>query len=174
MNNTFRIILLGIFVAQSLVLYIIEGFIPIPFIAPGAKLGLANLITIIALYSLPRKKDVFFIVLLRIILSAAFAGGINTLLYSIAGGVCSLLSMLLLQKTRLFSLFGISAAGGIFHNVGQVIVAACIVENIHIFLYLPVLSLAGAGTGILLGIIATFTLQHIKKLPLIKRLHTLS
>ena len=60
MNNTFRIILLGIFVAQSLVLYIIEGFIPIPFIAPGAKLGLANLITIIALYSLPRKKRCLF------------------------------------------------------------------------------------------------------------------
>lgn len=77
MNKTFHLIILSLFVAQSLVLYIVEGMLPVPFIAPGAKLGLANLITVIALYALPRKRDVALILLLRIILSTAFGGGIN-------------------------------------------------------------------------------------------------
>lgn len=77
MNKTLRLIVLGLFVAQSLVLYIIEGMLPVPFIAPGAKLGLANLITVIALYSLKRKQDVALILILRILLSTAFGGGVN-------------------------------------------------------------------------------------------------
>lgn len=174
MNNTFRLVLIGIFVAQSLVLYIIEGLLPVPFIAPGAKLGLANLITVIALYTLPKKKDVALILFLRILLSTTFAGGINAFFYSVCGAIFSFGGMALLQKTHRFSLFGVSAAGGIFHNIGQLLVAACIVENLHLFLYTPVLTLTGTGTGILIGIIAAFTLQHLKKLPLFKRLKTFS
>ena len=74
MNKTFRIIVLGLFVAQSLVLYIVEGMLPVPFIAPGAKLGLANLITVIALYALRRKRDVALILGVRLILAAALGG----------------------------------------------------------------------------------------------------
>lgn len=170
MNKTFRIIILGLFVAQSLVLYVVEGFIPVPFIAPGAKLGLANLITVIALYALPRKRDVCLILFLRILLSTAFAGGINALLYSVSGALFSLLSMTLLQRTGRFSLIGVSAAGGIFHNFGQLVVASMVVENIKIMLYLPILSVAGAGTGILIGITSVFTLRHLQKLPIYKRL----
>ena len=85
MNKTFHLIILSLFVAQSLVLYIVEGMLPVPFIAPGAKLGLANLITVIALYALPRKRDVALILLLRIILSTAFGGGINAFFYSYPG-----------------------------------------------------------------------------------------
>ncbi|MCI1820820.1 MAG: Gx transporter family protein [Megasphaera sp.] len=170
MHKTFHLIILGLFVAQSLVLYIIEGMIPVPFIAPGAKLGLANLITVIALYSLPRKRDVCLILLLRIILSTAFAGGINAFLYSIAGASFSLACMIVLKKTGKFSVIGVSAAGGIFHNLGQVIIASIIVENIKIMLYLPILSIAGVGTGILIGITALFTLRHLTNLPIYQRL----
>ena len=77
MKKTFHIIILGLFIAQSLVLYIVEGMLPVPFIAPGAKLGLANLITVIALYALPRKRDVCLILLVRIILAIGLGGGIN-------------------------------------------------------------------------------------------------
>ena len=90
MNKTFHLIILSLFVAQSLVLYIVEGMLPVPFIAPGAKLGLANLITVIALYALPRKRDVALILLLRIILSTAFGGGINAFFYSVSGAALSL------------------------------------------------------------------------------------
>lgn len=170
MNKTLRLIVIGLFVAQSLVLYIIEGMLPVPFIAPGAKLGLANLITVIALYSLRRKRDVALILLLRILLSTAFGGGINAFFYSVSGAALSFIAMVLLMKSKRFSLMGVSAAGGIFHNLGQLIVAVSVVQNAKLFLYLPVLSVAGVGTGILIGITAYFTLDHLKKLPLYRKL----
>lgn len=170
MNKTLRLIVLGLFVAQSLVLYIIEGMLPVPFIAPGAKLGLANLITVIALYSLKRKQDVALILILRILLSTAFGGGINAFFYSLSGASLSFVAMVLLMKSHHFSLIGVSAAGGIFHNLGQVIVAAMVVQNMKIMLYLPILSVAGVGTGILIGITAYVTLNHLRKLPLYQKL----
>lgn len=173
MQKTFHLIILGLFIAQSLVLYVVEGMLPVPFIAPGAKLGLANLITVIALYSLPHKRDVCLILLVRIILSTAFGGGINAFFYSLAGAAFSLGIMLVLQKTGKFSLIGVSTAGGIFHNLGQVIVASLVVQNIKIMLYLPILSVAGTGTGILIGITALFTLRHLQKLPIYKKMQSL-
>ena len=162
MKKTFHIIILGLFIAQSLVLYVVEGMLPVPFIAPGAKLGLANLITVIALYALPRKRDVCLILLVRIILATAFGGGINAFLYSVAGAAFSLGAMMVLQKTGKFSIIGVSTAGGIFHNLGQVIVASLVVE--------PILAVAGTGTGILIGITAIFTLRHLKRLPIYRRM----
>lgn len=173
MQKTFHLIILGLFIAQSLVLYVVEGMLPVPFIAPGAKLGLANLITVIALYSLPHKRDVCLILLVWIILSTAFGGGINAFFYSLAGAAFSLGIMLVLQKTGKFSLIGVSTAGGIFHNLGQVIVASLVVQNIKIMLYLPILSVAGTGTGILIGITALFTLRHLQKLPIYKKMQAL-
>ena len=168
MKKTFHIIILGLFIAQSLVLYVVEGMLPVPFIAPGAKLGLSNLITVIALYALPRKRDVCLILLVRIILATAFGGGINAFLYSVAGAAFSLGAMMVLQKKC--SIIGVSTAGGIFHNLGQVIVASLVVENIKIMLYLPILAVAGTGTGILIGITAIFTLRHLKRLPIYRRM----
>ena len=133
MNRTFKSVIIGIFIAQSLVLYLIEGLLPVPFIAPGAKLGLSNLITVIALYTFPRKRDTAYILLGRIILSTAFAGGI-------------------------------------LHNWGQMAIACLIVENAKVLLYLPLLSVAGAGTGILIGITAHFTLNRLKRLPVYARM----
>ena len=173
MNKTFRIIVLALFVAQSLVLYIVEGMLPVPFIAPGAKLGLANLITVIALYALRRKRDVALILGVRLILAAALGGGINAFWYSLAGAVLSFSAMAILMKTGKFSLIGVSAAGGIFHNLGQVIVASLVVVNAKVMLYLPVLAVAGVGTGILIGITALFVLRHLAKLPLYKRIQSI-
>lgn len=173
MNKTFRMIILGLFIAQSLVLYIVEGFLPVPFIAPGAKLGLANLITVIALYALPKKRDAALILVIRVLLASLFGGGINAFWYSVAGAAFSLVSMMVLKKTGLFSIVGVSAAGGIFHNTGQVIIASLVVENAKIMLYLPVLSAAGAGTGILIGITAFFSLRHLAKLPVYRRIQSL-
>ena len=163
MNRTFKSVIIGIFIAQSLVLYLVEGLLPVPFIAPGAKLGLSNLITVIALYTFPRKRDTAYILLGRIILSTAFAGGINAFLYSIAGAVFSFAAMTFLKKTNRFTLIGVSAAG-------QMAIACLIVENAKVLLYLPLLSVAGAGTGILIGITAHFTLNRLKRLPVYARM----
>ena len=94
-------------------------------------------------------------------------------MYSAAGAAFSLVSMIALKRAGRFSLIGVSAAGGVFHNLGQVIVASLVVENIKIMLYLPVLSVAGVGTGILIGVTASFTLAHLRKLPVYKRMQQL-
>lgn len=173
MNKTFRIVFIGLLVSQALALYTIESMIPVPFIAPGAKLGLANLITVIALYILNNKKDVFLIIILRLFLSTIFGGNLSTFMYGAAGAILSYLIMILIKtlgKDKV-SIIGVSASGALFHNVGQLIVASAIVQNIAIMLYLPILSIAGVGTGIFIGITANFVVKHMSKLPYFKGLN---
>jgi len=173
MSKTFRIVFIGLLVSQALALYTIESMIPVPFIAPGAKLGLANLITVIALYTLNNKKDVFLIIILRLLLSTMFGGNLSTFMYGAAGAILSYLVMTCakaLGKDKL-SIIGVSAAGALFHNVGQLIVASAIVQNIAIMLYLPILSIAGVGTGIFIGITANFIVEHMSKLPYFRDLN---
>ncbi len=170
MNKTFRIVFIGLLVSQALALYTIESMIPVPFITPGAKLGLANLITVIALYILKSKKDVFLIIILRLLLSTMFGGNLSTFMYGAVGAILSYSVMIIaksLGKDNL-SIIGVSACGALFHNVGQLIVASIIVKNIAIMLYLPILSIAGVGTGIFIGITANFVVKHMSKLPFLK------
>lgn len=167
MSKTFRIVFIGLLVAQALALYTVESMIPVPFIAPGAKLGLANLITVIALYTLNSKKDVFLIIILRLLLSTMFGGNLSTFMYGATGAILSYFVMICVKtlgKDKL-SIIGVSASGALFHNVGQLIVASAIVQNIAIMLYLPILSIAGVGTGIFIGITANFVVKHMSRLP---------
>lgn len=170
MNKTFRIVFIGLLVSQALALYTIESMIPVPFIAPGAKLGLTNLITVIALYMLEDKKDVLLIIILRLLLSTIFSGNLSTLMYGAAGAIlsyCIMLSVKAIGKDKI-SIIGVSASGAFFHNVGQLIVAAIIVQNIAVMLYLPLLSLAGVSTGVFIGVTSNFIVKHMSKLPYFK------
>lgn len=173
MNKTFRIVFIGLLVSQALALYTVESMIPVPFIAPGAKLGLANLITVVALYTLDSKKDVFLVILLRLLLATMIAGSLSTFIYSVAGAIFSYCAMILIKEILKdnVSIIGVSAAGAFFHNVGQLIVASVIVENIGIMLYLPILSIAGIATGIFIGITSNFIVRHLSKLPYFKNLN---
>lgn len=173
MSKTFRIVFIGLLVAQALALYTIESAIPVPFIAPGAKLGLANLITVIALYTLNSKKDVFLVILLRLSLSTMFGGNLSTFIYGVAGAILSYLAMIFIKTLGRdkVSIIGVSASGALFHNVGQLIVASAMVQNIAIMLYLPILSIAGVGTGIFIGISANFIVKHMSKLPYFRDLN---
>lgn len=166
MNKTFRIVFIGLLVSQALVLYTVESMIPVPFIAPGAKLGLTNLITVIALYTLNNKKDVFLIIMLRLLLSTMFSGNLSTFMYSAAGAILSYFVMILVKEffKDKVSIIGVSASGAFFHNVGQLIIASLIVQNIGVMLYLPLLSAAGLGTGIFIGITSNFVVKHLSKL----------
>lgn len=173
MNKTFRIVFIGLLVSQALTLFIVENMMPPLFITPGAKLGLTNLITVIALYTLGSKKDVFIIILLRLLLSTMFCGNLSTFMYSASGAILSFCIMILfksLGKNKL-SIIGVSASGAFFHNLGQLIVASAIVENIGIMLYLPILSIAGIGTGIFIGITANFVVKHLSKIVYFKDLN---
>lgn len=170
MSKTFRIVFIGLLVSQALALYTIESMIPVPIIAPGAKLGLTNLITVISLYMLEDKRDVLLIIILRLLLSTIFSGNLSTLMYGTAGAIFSYFIMILVKaigKDKI-SIIGVSASGAFFHNVGQLIVAAIIVQNIAVMLYLPLLSLAGVSTGIFIGITSNFIIKHMSKLPYFK------
>lgn len=170
MKKTNKMVYIGLLVAQALVLHIFERAIPVPFITPGAKLGLANLITVIALYTLPKEKDAFIVLFLRIVLGTMFGGNLASFMYSAAGGILSFLAMIFVKNIfkEKVSIIGVSSAGAIFHNVGQILVAAMIVKNIAVTLYLPILSIVSIVTGIFIGITANYMVNHLLKLPMFK------
>ena len=162
MTKTFKTVYLALLIAQSLALFLFEGMLPLPFLAPGAKLGLANLITLLALYTLPRWQDALLVILIRIALATMFGGGPTILMYSLAGGLLSFAVMLMLRHSGRFSILGVSAAGGFAHNLGQLLIASLVIGNPDLLLYLPILGPCGILTGLLLGTCAGLVL---KKLP---------
>lgn len=162
MKTSQKISYCAMLVALAMILSYVEGVIPIHFGVPGMKLGLANLVTVTGLYFL-KPGEVFTIVVLRILLVGFMFGNGMSILYSMAGGVLSLAVMVLMKKKNGFSIAGVSIAGGIAHNIGQVIVAACIVENLKIVYYLPVLLISGTITGMLIGILGGRILDIVKR-----------
>lgn len=165
MNKTRKITVISLLVAQGLILHIIEGMLPIPFIAPGAKLGLTNIITLMSLYLL-NFKEVLLVIILRVILSTIFGGGLSSFLYSITGGILSFLVMYLLKKIGKdnISIISVSVIGAVFHNIGQIIVAGLIIESSKIIIYLPILMIASVGTGIFVGLTSKYLLPFIKRI----------
>lgn len=164
--KTKKIIYIGVLVAQALVLYIFESMIPVPFITPGAKLGLANLIVVIGLYTLDSYRECLWLIFLKLILSTLIMGSLSTFIFALGGTSLSFLAMILTKNIlkEKVSAIGISAIGGVFHNLGQLIVTAFVIKNIGILSYLPFLSIAGIGTGIFIGITANYLLNHMKGL----------
>lgn len=166
MSRLQRIIFISLLVAQGVVIGLVENMIPYPFaFAPGAKLGLANLITIIALFTIP-KKDSFLLIWLRLILTTLLGGTVSTFLYSMSGSLLSYFGMLLVKQLgpKRVSIIGISAAGGFLHNVGQLVTASWIAQSWSVMLYLPVLSFFGILSGIAIGIAANYLLQRVETL----------
>ena len=148
----------GIFVALAFVFSFVEVLIPISLGIPGIKLGLANIVVLTALYAMG-PKEAFFISCVRIVLVGFTFGNMASLLYSLAGGLLSWLVMCLLKKIKGFSMIGVSLAGGISHNIGQIFVAALMLKTTSVMYYLPVLLIAGTITGILIGILGGMLLK---------------
>ena len=140
----------GLFAALAILMGYVEMLIPLPLLVPGMKLGLANVIIVIVLYHMDI-KSAFFISLVRVLMSGLLFQGFAGLLYSLAGALLSLGVMALLKKTGKVSITGVSVMGGVFHNVGQIIVAAAVVENIKMAYYLPFLLVTGVVTGFVIG-----------------------
>lgn len=151
---------MGVFVALAMIFSYIEVLIPFHFGIPGVKLGIANIVTVTALY-LFTSKEAFGISMLRIFLMGILFGNGVSLLYSLAGGVLSFFVMWLGKKSNWFSIMGISIAGAVFHNVGQILAAFFILQNTKIFGYLPVLLMAGIVTGGLIGVVTKQVLQIV-------------
>lgn len=156
-----RVARMGVFVALAMIFSYIEALIPINLGVPGIKLGLANIVIVIGLY-LFLAKDTFLISLVRIILSNLLFGNGLSLIYSLAGGILSFLVMVMLKRTSHFTVIGVSVAGGVFHNVGQIFVAFLILQNMSIIGYLPFLMIAGIITGTLMGFLSLQVIRTIE------------
>ena len=108
--------------------------------------------------------DAFFVLVVRVIMSSIFGGGINAFMYSISGGILSMIAMFLIKKLNLpgVSMIGVSVVGAVFFNVGQLIVSAMVIRNISIFVYLPILMYISLGTGILVGYTSRYITGRLK------------
>lgn len=152
----------GLFAALAILMGYVEMLIPLPLLVPGMKLGLTNVIIVIVLYHMDT-KSAFFISLVRVLMSGLLFQGFAGLLYSLAGALLSLGVMALLKKTGKVSITGVSVMGGVFHNVGQIIVAAAVVENIKMAYYLPFLLVTGVVTGFVIGAVARLALGYLQR-----------
>ncbi|AZP04193.1 Gx transporter family protein [Jeotgalibaca ciconiae] len=163
MNKNKKLIYISLLAAQGVVITLLERSIPFPFaFAPGAKLGLANMVTILALFTLPYKESLT-VVWMRLIISTFLGGTLSTFLYSFAGAFLSFFGMVFVRRLgpSRVSLIGVSATGGILHNVGQLIVASTIAHSFSVMLYLPVLAFTGIFSGIAVGIAANYLMEHV-------------
>lgn len=162
-----RLVFIALFISIALTLNYFERLIPIVNPIPGVKLGLANVVSLVALslFSLP---EVLAIVVIRTILGAAFYGSISALMFSMAGGIMSLLGMWLLLRLKLkqVSTVGISVFGAVCHNFGQVSVAVVILQSAAIYSYLPILLVSSVITGVLTGIVASRTIPYLERFHL--------
>ena len=153
----------GVFTTLALIFSYVETLIPIQFGIPGVKLGLANLIIVIALYRM-KLSEAYLLSIVRVLLAGFIFGNYFSIIYSLAGGLLSLTVMALLRKKGGFSVIGVSIAGGVFHNIGQLIIASVIVETFSVMYYVPVLLIAGLVTGRLIGIASDGMLKRLANL----------
>lgn len=156
---TKRLAKMGLVLALGMILSYIEILVPVIPSVPGVKIGLANALVILLLYSYGPLYGILY-QLLRIVLTALLFGNVFTCIYSLAGAFLSFTGMLLLKKSRFLDIPGISMLGGIAHNLGQLTVAYFFVANTAVLWYLPVLLIAGALSGYLIGIISEILLKR--------------
>ncbi|MCM1256607.1 MAG: Gx transporter family protein [Roseburia sp.] len=153
---------LGMYLALALICSYVESLIPFYFGIPGVKLGLTNIVVVLLLYTLGA-KEAFGVSVMRILLAGFLFGNPFSILYSLSGGILSFLVMYLLKRTKKLKVITVSVAGGLAHNIGQLFVAAFVVENYHVLYYLPVLLIAGFVTGFLIGILSQEIIFRIGK-----------
>ena len=152
-RRTRLITISAMFAALALIFSYVEVLIPIPVPVPGIKLGLANLVILIAIYRMGFKYA-FTINMVRIVAAGLLFSGVFGMIYSLAGGILSIIVMYLLYRTGLFSMVGVSMAGGVCHNLGQLMTACVLLQNTGILSYFSVLLFSGLISGIAIGILA--------------------
>ena len=152
----------AILTALAMIFSYVEAILPFAIGIPGVKLGIANIVVVIALYKYGVKMALT-VNIIRIFISGLLFSGTFGILYSIAGGILSFIAMLIIKKFKCFSIVGVSMTGGVFHNLGQLITAAVLVSNLKIFVYFPVLLFSGLITGIINGIVAGLVLEKLEK-----------
>lgn len=155
---------LGFFLAVALILSYVESLIPITFGIPGIKLGLPNLIVVLLLFGQRYgAKEALLVNGMRIVLSGFMFSNLYAILYALAGAAFSFIAMLIGKRLRCFSVIGVSVLGGVFHNIGQAVVAMIVVETFAVSYYIPFLIVAGTITGALLGLIVMEIIPYLDR-----------
>ncbi|HHY04931.1 MAG TPA: Gx transporter family protein [Thermoanaerobacterales bacterium] len=165
MTKHHKMAFLSLLVTFAIALHIIENMLPVLLPVPGAKLGLANIISLLAI-SLFGLKEGMIINVLRCIMGALLSGSMSSLIYSLFGAVTSTLVMSFFYKyyKGTFSLVGISIIGGISHNLAQITIASLILSTYSLYLYLPFLMVIGLLTGLLTGFTALYARNNIMRI----------
>lgn len=151
----------ALFIAIALIFSYVESLLPIPFPVPGMRLGFAN-IAILSILYMYGPRDAFIVNIARIVLSSLLFGNINSFLFSIAGGLSSLLVMWLFKHFGRFNIISVSAIGGVVHNIAQVLISIWVLGSISIGYLMPLFIVLGLVTGIIIGIVTDIFLKHIK------------
>ena len=159
--------LCGMLAAVAIVLSLVERMFPLDAIVPvpGVKLGLANVVTLFALTRLSA-RDAFAIVVTRVAISSLLMGSVSAFLFSLFGGLLSLIVMGILLKAegRFCSLFGVSVGGAAAHNIGQMAAAVIWLKNWAVIAYLPFLLVMSVPLGLVTGLTCSVVLHHLKKI----------
>ena len=158
-SKTKKLAVSAMLAAVALIFSYIEALIPFSIGMPGIKLGFANIVIVYTIYRFDGKYALA-VNLVRILLAAMLFGSAFSALYALAGGMVSLCAMILAKKAGVFSVSGVSMTGGVFHNLGQLIVAACVVQTPQVIIYFPALIFSGIAAGIVNGIAAQLCLNR--------------
>lgn len=162
-SNPARKVAVGaVFASLALIFSYIEVIFPFQPGIPGVKLGLANLVVVVALYEMDA-RSALTINLIRVFMAGLLFTGLFGMLYSLAGSLMSFLVMFLFKKNGHFSIIGVSMAGGVAHNFGQLIIAALAVSTSSLFLYFPILLFSGMAAGIIVGIGSYILISRLPK-----------
>ena len=162
-KKTANIALYGLLIALAMVFGFVESLIPLPVPVPGMKIGLANLVTMVGL-ELAGIRGTVCVTLLRVVLTGLTFGNPYSMLYGLSGSFVSLAVMAAAKRYRLFSRVGISILGGVFHNVGQLVFAAFLVQTAGVFVYLPALLIAGCAAGAVIGLVRGLLSERLSRL----------
>ncbi len=163
-NNTKRLTLCAVLISVALVLSYMERFIPLQLLIPlpGIKLGLANIVSLMALFFLGTKYA-FIILVLRCLLGAVFSGTVSGLFFSLSGGVLALIIMSISKQSKRISIYGVSIMGAAAHNMGQIAVAVVIMDSVYVVGYLPYLLVVSVFTGIATGTVCAGVFRILKE-----------
>ena len=159
-KSTKKITLTAVLVALAMILSYVESLIPAFVAVPGVKIGLANTVTVFALYIIGR-RGALCVSLVRVLLSSLLFGNSVSLMYSLSGALLSFLCMALVMRSSVFSSVGVSVVGGVMHNAGQILCAAFVLRTGAVFLYLPALIISGVIAGIVVGIVAGLVTERL-------------
>ena len=160
-NDTKRLTTLSLLIAVAMILSYIEAQIPLSVSVPGVKIGLSNIATVFALYTLGAPAAVAVSVV-RVILSSLLFGNFAMMIYSLSGAALALVFMILTKRSRVFSVIGVSVTGGVMHNAGQVIAAAVMMENAGIASYVIPLIISGTLAGVAVGVISALLVGRLE------------